>query len=111
DLLDAILGDLKEVPAVEGRSGVRPNIDRAWRLPAARIEGDQLVAGRKPDVPAVGRQPMPVVDAGEGPILADDFGFGSFHAAILEHDPEKWAPVFGKDHAPARLVARERTRE
>jgi hypothetical protein len=21
-------------------------------------------------------------------------------AAILEHDPEKWAPVFGKDHAP-----------
>jgi hypothetical protein len=20
----------------------------------------------------------------------------------LEHDPEKWIPVFGKDHAPAR---------
>jgi hypothetical protein len=20
----------------------------------------------------------------------------------LEHDPEKWVPVFGKDHAPAR---------
>jgi len=20
--------------------------------------------------------------------------------AILEHDPEKWIPVFGKDHAP-----------
>jgi hypothetical protein len=19
---------------------------------------------------------------------------------LLEHDPEKWAPVFGKDHAP-----------
>jgi hypothetical protein len=22
------------------------------------------------------------------------------HRAALEHDPEKWAPVFGKDHAP-----------
>jgi hypothetical protein len=21
-------------------------------------------------------------------------------AGILEHDPEKWAPVFGRDHAP-----------
>jgi len=20
--------------------------------------------------------------------------------ALLEHDPEKWIPVFGKDHAP-----------
>jgi hypothetical protein len=23
-------------------------------------------------------------------------------AASLEHDPEKWKPVFGKDHAPMR---------
>src|SRR5262245_14083372 len=23
-------------------------------------------------------------------------------AAALEHDPEKWVPVFGKDHAPAK---------
>jgi hypothetical protein len=22
--------------------------------------------------------------------------------AILEHDPEKWMPVFGKDHAPPK---------
>ena len=21
---------------------------------------------------------------------------------VLEHDPEKWSPVFGKDHAPAK---------
>jgi hypothetical protein len=21
---------------------------------------------------------------------------------MLEHDPEKWIPVFGKDHAPTR---------
>src|SRR5262249_9113592 len=24
----------------------------------------------------------------------------------LEHDPEKWVPVFGKDHAPARSLSR-----
>jgi hypothetical protein len=23
-------------------------------------------------------------------------------ARALEHDPEKWIPVFGKDHAPAK---------
>jgi hypothetical protein len=23
-------------------------------------------------------------------------------AKTLEHDPEKWSPVFGKDHAPAK---------
>ena len=30
-------------------------------------------------------------------------GFGFDYAArmFLEHDPEKWAPIFGKDHAPA----------
>src|SRR5215211_2283621 len=24
----------------------------------------------------------------------------NFKSAALEHDPEKWIPVFGKDHAP-----------
>jgi hypothetical protein len=24
--------------------------------------------------------------------------------AILEHDPEKWEPVFGKDHAQAKSL-------
>jgi hypothetical protein len=26
----------------------------------------------------------------------------SYFVVILKHDPEKWIPVFGKDHAPAR---------
>src|SRR5215469_14914391 len=25
---------------------------------------------------------------------------GGDHAPPIEHDPEKWTPVFGKDHAP-----------
>ena len=74
DLLDAILGDLKQVLAVEGRSCMRGDIDRAHRLAALRIEGVQLVAGRKPDVLAVERDAMHLVDAGKGAILAEDFG-------------------------------------
>ena len=26
---------------------------------------------------------------------------GEAHGCMIEHDPEKWVPVFGKDHAPA----------
>ena len=58
DLLDTILGDLKQVLAVEGGSGMRGDIDRARRLAALRIEGVQLVAGGKPDVPTVKRHAM-----------------------------------------------------
>ena len=50
DFLDAILGDLKQVLAVEGCSGMRSDIDRAHCLPACRIEGIQLISGCKPDV-------------------------------------------------------------
>src|SRR5262249_55639877 len=29
-------------------------------------------------------------------------GRAALEANLLEHDPEKWVPVFGKDHAPTR---------
>ena len=74
DLLDAILGDLKQVLAVEGRSCMRGDIDRAQRLPARRIEGVQLVSGSKPDVLTVIRDPMPRGRHRKGSILTDDFG-------------------------------------
>ena len=44
DFLDAILGELKQMRAVEGRSGMRGDVDRAQRLAARRIEGVQRVA-------------------------------------------------------------------
>jgi hypothetical protein len=72
--LDAILSDLKQVLAVEGRPSMRGDINRAHRLTARRIEGVQLVAGRKPDVLAVKRNPTHVVDTREGSILMEDFG-------------------------------------
>jgi hypothetical protein len=33
--------------------------------------------------------------------------FGKDHALTKdpEHDPEKWTPVFGKDHAPSKIWA------
>ena len=74
DLLDAILGDLKQVPAVEGRSGMRGHIDRAQQLAARRIERVQRLTGGKPDVLTVERNPVHVVDTGKGSIFTEDFG-------------------------------------
>jgi hypothetical protein len=28
--------------------------------------------------------------------------FGKDHAQMLKHDPEKWIPFFGKDHAQTK---------
>src|SRR5260370_40461042 len=76
DLLDAILGELKQVLAVEGRSCMPGDIDRAQRLPARRIEGVQLVPSSKPDVLAVKRDSMHAVGTWKGSILTDDLGGG-----------------------------------
>src|SRR5205814_5214509 len=83
DLLDAILGDLKQVLPVEGRSCVRGDINRAQHLATRRIEGVQLVSGSKPDVLAVERNPMHVLDTRKGSIFTEDLGCRSFHACIL----------------------------
>src|SRR5690606_26097407 len=57
DLLDAVPGDLKQVPAVEGGSRMRGDVDRASHRPARRIEGVQLVSGREPDLLTVEGDP------------------------------------------------------
>src|SRR5258707_1617291 len=72
DLLDAILGELKQVLAVEGRSCVRGDIDRAQRLPARGIERVQRAPGGKPHVLAVIGDSVHVVDARKGPVLTND---------------------------------------
>jgi hypothetical protein len=74
DPLDAILSDLKKMPAVEGRSGMRGDGDRAQHVPARRIEGVQPVSGREPDMPTVKRDPVHEVDARKGSVFAKDFG-------------------------------------
>jgi hypothetical protein len=49
DLVDARLGDLPQVPAVEGGAGVGRALEGPRRLAARRIERDQRVAERDPD--------------------------------------------------------------
>jgi hypothetical protein len=49
DLVDAVLRELKQVLAVEGRSRMPGDIDRAQDRPARRIEGVQSVSGRETD--------------------------------------------------------------
>src|SRR5215471_543556 len=73
DLLNAIASDLKDVLAVEGRAGVRRDVDRAHHLPTRRIEGLQLVSGSKPDALTVVGDAVHVVDPRKRPILPDDF--------------------------------------
>jgi hypothetical protein len=72
--VDAILGDLKQMLAVERRSGMRGDIDRAHRLAALRIERVQPVTGRKPDVMTIIRDPIDALGTRKGSILPDDFG-------------------------------------
>jgi hypothetical protein len=74
DLLDAIFGDLIKMPAIEGRSGMRSDVDCAHHLSARRIEGVQSVSGRKPDKLTIERYPVDLTGIREGAILAKDFG-------------------------------------
>src|SRR5262252_3584497 len=83
DLLDAIASDLKDVLTVEGRAGVRRDVDRALHLSTHWIEGLQLVSGSKPDALTVVGDPVHVVDTRKRPILADDLGSRSIHVSIL----------------------------
>src|SRR5262245_44981795 len=74
DLVDLLFGDLVQVFAVEGCPCVCGDIDRAQCLAARGIEGPQRIAGSKPDLLAVKRNPAHIVDALEGSILTNDLG-------------------------------------
>src|SRR5262245_35640488 len=49
--------------------------------------------------------PEVLFDTGEWPSQASPTSRRFEGTRALEHDPEKWAPVFGKDHAPPKPVA------
>ncbi len=83
DLLDAIAGKLKKIPAVERRSGMRGRIDGANFLAGLRIKRVELVSGRKPDVLAVVGHARHVVDARKGAVFAKDFGLRFFHGVTF----------------------------
>ena len=84
---------IRRPPRSEGRSdrlGGADSVLRDAQLCAAR-------PGEPAGIPRALRRRLEAVDRG-GPAPRG--------CAQLEHDPEKWVPVFGKDHAPA-LASRE----
>ena len=59
DLVDALFGDLEQVPAVEGGAGMAANVDRRGRRRRVGIDGAQLVSGGEPDTVTVVGDPVP----------------------------------------------------
>jgi hypothetical protein len=82
DLLNAILGELVQMLAVECRPGMRGDLDRAQCLSTGRIERVQRVAGCKPDMLAVIADAVHLVDTGEG-VLTNDLCSRSVHDLTL----------------------------
>jgi hypothetical protein len=66
-------------------AGVFISLQRAGRC----IDTYQAIWGLDPDLPGNRRRPI-------------GFGIVRKPATNLEHDPEKWKPVFGKDHAQTK---------
>ena len=74
--------------------GLRHDIDPEMGLPARPVAGMAFVlVGFVLHLEALRRESL-------GQLLCDEIG-GS-HAVPLAHDPEKWKPVFGQDHAQKR---------
>src|SRR5215472_16773811 len=84
-----------------GGSKVPPNnpmrMPRVWGGKIGPLpRSSRSATGRRESVPPLmisRTRPLPPIAAGPP-------------AASLEHDPEKWVPVFGKDHAQTKALAR-----
>ena len=72
DFLNAIFGDLKQVPAIESCSRMRGDVNRAQRLTARWIEGVQFISQRTRRVAVIGDS-MHAVGIRKGAILTEDF--------------------------------------
>src|SRR5438045_784315 len=79
DLLDAILCDLEQVPAVERRARMCGDIERTRDLAVGRIETIQFVARCEPDMGAVIGDAVHGFDARKRAVLPDDLGGGTLH--------------------------------
>jgi|SRR5580692_1395618 hypothetical protein len=52
--------------------------------------------------PRMREVPPPRRDGDLHTLNRDDLWLATWHCAVLEHDPEKWKPVFRKDRAPPK---------
>jgi hypothetical protein len=71
---------------------------RQLALPRGKVPGDVVC-------PRVREIPPPWHDGDLHTLKRDDLGPAAWHCAVLEHDPEKWKPVFRRDHAPPKVRA------
>jgi molybdopterin-guanine dinucleotide biosynthesis protein B len=63
---------------------------------------DSWIVAVASDAPLAGVE-LPVISLNDIETIADVLLVESMPIErLLEHDPEKWSPVFGKDHAPKK---------
>ncbi|MNF88619.1 hypothetical protein D3C84_711170 [compost metagenome] len=74
DFLDAVLGDLEQVRAIECRAGMAGDIERAQQVATVGVQGVELVGGCKPHLLTVPGNAVHGIDIGKGAIFTQDFG-------------------------------------
>jgi hypothetical protein len=105
---------LRPAPAPAGyrrAAGIqRPRAQRHWRAPLGDLLGrpprprGRAAAGESPATPASSAASLQIRerDDARSPHEARALSSASRRAS-LEHDPEKWVPVFRKDHAQTKI--------
>src|SRR5262249_35650676 len=81
DLVDLALGDLEQMPAVEGGSRLGSDVDGARDLGARGVDGVDPVARSEPDLAPIIGDAADALDAFKGSVLPDDFGHCAFHVS------------------------------
>jgi hypothetical protein len=99
-----LTGVLLEIELGDSFQRGRPRVVGAVQGADARAEnhvGDDPVRGERVE--------HADLNGAETPAAREDkgcFRLIACHRSMLEHDPEKWEPVFGKDHAPPKTEIR-----
>src|SRR4051812_36421726 len=73
-------------------------------VPSAKVIGTSTATARRLRTVRRGRLDGVMLMVNLAVVAADGM---AVHDCGLEHDPEKWVPVFGKDHAPTINVERD----
>src|SRR6266542_1077650 len=87
DLLDAVVGQLPQVLAVESSAGVGGDRELADQRAALGIERDDALAAREPDVRAVEGHAVDLVHTGIGAVFAEDLRLPGLTLSRRLHDP------------------------
>ncbi|MNP61255.1 hypothetical protein D3C76_1564200 [compost metagenome] len=81
--MDAVVGDLEQMLAIERGAGMGSDIDRVQQLAAFRVQGVDFAVAGEPDLFAVPGDAAHMIDLGKRAIFTNDFSSCVFHLAIL----------------------------